>query len=489
MISSLGAIYILKTRAGMESHLESAAVYIEQGRYNMAQTEATQARALAVRLRDGSTVEELDAYIVLIEAVLQGNDYLDSGKYQAAHTEFLMASDYSSLLHGLGSDYIEYMIATTERFINFFSLMERADNLAGLSEFEAALALYAEAGSTASALSYTEGMEKAAAGIADVRERILQARLAEADGLFSQGDRSFQSGSYEESLVYYLAALVMYMELDDWHGAAITRSRIDTVEQTLADIARQQEEAEKEEEAGQPDEPGQGGGPGGTGDPGGAVGPGDTGGGSQNTGSGSEEGDALANYDHNRDIRFDMSSLIDDQNRSPANQIRMGSTDGRNEGWYNGCGWVAAYNALILTGDPQHPADIVHYFETNKGTVLDGVFGTYPQAIEKYFADLGYDVSHILFPQLSIDIDSAIRTAGVGILAYAHKKAAHYVAVEYREADNCFIVYNDSFARTRSAALGLENTTEAGAAIDSVLTFIHDTPDILFSFSLIMIFS
>ena len=165
----------------------------------------------------------------------------------------------------------------------------------------------------------------------------------------------------------------------------------------------------------------------------------------------------------------------------------MGSRDGTNEGWYNGCGWIAAYNAMILLDNPKHPADIVKYFEERGGTVLDGVFGTYPNAIEGYIRNLGYSVNHALFPQLTMNIDNTIKNARVGILAYVHTSAAHYIAVEYRSDIDRFVVYNDNLARLRSADLGFQNETTAGAAIDSIAAFINNTPEILFSFSLITV--
>jgi len=193
------------------------------------------------------------------------------------------------------------------------------------------------------------------------------------------------------------------------------------------------------------------------------------------------------NYEHNLSVIFDLRILIDDQNRRPANRIKMGSSEGHNEGWYNGCGWVATYNALVLLGTPEHPADIVRFFETSGGTVLDGVYGTYPFTIEAYLKDLGHSVDHTLFPQLTIDIDDAIKASRVSILAYVHKNAAHYVAIEYRQDIDKFVIYNDSFAQTRSENLGFQNETRIGAAIDSVAALINYTPDILFSFSLIAV--
>jgi len=193
------------------------------------------------------------------------------------------------------------------------------------------------------------------------------------------------------------------------------------------------------------------------------------------------------NYEHNLSVIFDLRILIDNQNRRPANRIRMGSSEGHNEGWYNGCGWVATYNALVLLGTPEHPADIVRYFETSGGTVLDGVYGTYPFTIEAYLKGLGHNVNHTLFPQLTIDIDDAIKASRVSILAYAHTNGAHYATVEYLQDIEKFVIYNDSYALTRSTNLGFQNDTRIGAAIDSVAALINYTPDILFSFSLITV--
>ena len=278
----------------------------------------------------------------------------------------------------------------------------------------------------------------------------------EAANFFSQGERQYSGGRYHSSIVLFQRALDLYQRLNDHERTDAAKNWIDLAEQRIAELASQETPAQDDSQDDTQD----------------------------NT---NEQDEVKTNYEQNLSITFDMKTLIDDQNRRPANQIIMGSTDGHNEGWYNGCGWVATYNALILLGTPRHPADIVNHFETSGGTVLGGVFGTYPYAIEMYLKDLGYSVNHTLFPQLVIDIDEAIKASGAGILAYAHTSAAHYVAIEYRKDIDKFIVYNDRFARTMSESLGLQNETRKGAAINSVAALMNNTQDILFSFSLITV--
>jgi len=295
-----------------------------------------------------------------------------------------------------------------------------------------------------------------------IREKIANteayiAMQKEAENFFSQGEHLYADGRYHSSIVLFQRAIDLYQRLNDHERIGAAVNWIDLAEQRIEE--QRKAELESREPPSQDD----------TQD--------DT----------SEQDDTKTSYEQNLSIAFDMKTLIDDQNRRPANQIIMGSTDGHNEGWYNGCGWVATYNALILLGTPRHPADIVDYFETSGGTVMGGVFGTYPYAIEMYLKDLGYSVNHTLFPQLVMDIDEAIRASGAGILAYAHTSAAHYVAIEYRKDIDKFIVYNDRFARTMSENLGLQNETRTGAAINSVAALMNNTPDILFSFSLITV--
>ena len=463
--------HLNRLRTEMKDHFSNAVVHIEHGEYDLALTEAEDALALAQRLRDSDAADDINAYINLIQAVLVGNDFFVSGDYRIALQTYFLALELATEINArraeivdekpLRTDLIDEKISTTEMYIAFYVLIENAEVMTESSEdeeyfaklffYETAISLYEEAKMIALALSFNDGIDQVESAIEDVLKRISEAMRAEAESLYVAGDNLYTDGQYAQSLEFFYSALDLYLELDDEQHIIMTRARIDYAENMLAEV-----------EVIEPPAP----------DP--------------QDGSGLEV-EPTTNYTHNLGIDFDMRTLIDDQSRRPANQVRMGSTDGMNEGWYNGCGWVATYNALILLGNPQHPAEIVNYFETIGGTVFGGVFGTYPNSIVNYLSEMGYSVGHTLFPQITLNIDDAIKASRVSILAYAHTSAAHYVAVEYREDTGRFIVYNDGFARTRSANLGFRDDTTAGAVIDSVVAFISGTPDILFSFSLITV--
>jgi len=456
--------HINKLRTEMNDKVESAIEYTERGLYRTAHSEAEEALALAQRLRDDTAAEISETILLAAETVLNGNTLFDSGDYNAALEAYLFASDTAKTIGDLNTEHIDRKIAITEMYIAFFALIEQAEAIVGTADYETALLVYEEAKQVAAALAFAEGINIAGSGIEEVQNLIIQLKRTEAENFYSQGDAFFNNGLYDLALEHFNEALEIFTELDDYQNIFVTRMRILHTEEKIA-------EAEMHEPDDTDETPGET--------------PGETPDDTQDVTGGQD--DVLSNYEHNLRLDFDLRTLLDDQNRRPANQIRMGTTEGMNEGWYNGCGWVATYNALILLGNPRHPAEIVRHFEESGGTVMGGVFGTYPNTIEAYLRGLGYNVNHTLFPQLTLNLDDEIKNSRISILAYAHTSAAHYVTIEYVEDIDKFIVYNDSFARSRSAALGLSNTAAAGAVIDSVAALINNTREILFSFSLIVV--
>jgi len=488
---SLWALHRMQLRTEMGSQFTQAISIAARQDFRDSLPHADEAKALAQRLGDDDYEKNIDALIRLVNTIILADDLFDSGDYQAAQDTYIIALEYSADLNtyfpvneltlpiaDVGSDHIVFRIALTESFLQFYSLIKRADEFAKQANYEAAQLVYEEAARAASSFFFTEGRDMATERAEDMRVQIILLKRAEAEALLAQGDERFESEQYEESILYFQSAMEIFRELDDWQGIATSVSKISYAEVIIAHLEALQASEDEQQEETQDDTQED------------TLDDAQINNGNTQTETPSNTVPQVQhgpNYDHNRSISFDLSTPIDDQNQRPANQIRMGSSDGRNEGWYNGCGWVAAYNALILLGNPHHPADIVDAFETGGGTVFGGVFGTYPQAIERLFVDLGYDVNHTTFPQRTMNIDDAIRASRVSILAYMHTRAGHYITIEYRAEDGMFIVYNDNSAHARSTYLGFQNIAETGAVIDSVSALIQQTSNILFSFSLITI--
>jgi len=447
----LFALHLQRLRTAMETHMAKTVLHIEQGTFRSALIDAEEALSLAERLRDSEAIAEAEVYVRVAISASRGDEHFNNGDYQDARNAFMHAADSARDSDNLNVESIYERIALTETYIAFYVLIEQAESIATTSDFEAALSVYNEARLVATALSYSNGVSLADSGIQEMQERIIEVKRTEAAILFAHGEQLYNDRQYEEALEHYYGALAIFVEINDQQNIIITNARINSSESQLGVTGSQERP------------------------------------GSDSQGSTSIESDPMTNYEFNQGIDFDLTSPIDNQNQSPANQIRMGSTAGMNEGWYNGCGWIAAYNALVLLEAPVHPAEIVRYFEMSGGTVLGGVFGTYPSTIEEYIRSRGFRVSSTLFPQLSMSLDEAIKGSRVGILAYLHSSAAHYVTIVYNEDIGRFVVYNDSLAQARSSRLGFRDDTSAGAAVDSIEAFISSTPEILLSFSLILV--
>ena len=470
--------HLRNLRLDMETRLINTIEEMNKGDFKTAREEAKEARQIAERLKNEEAIVEIDTYINLTSSVIKGDELFGNENYQAALASYFLASDYiadisnieqdsnESITEGISEEnrtyttLIDEKIARTKEYIAFYMMIEQAKEFASVAQYEAAFDMYEDAGVIATSLLYSNGIEIARVGSEEMKERIIEAKLFDAMNLYSQGELLYIGGQYEQALELFQSALDIYIELDDQQGIDLANTRIAHTEMKLAEEgAPTPPPSEPQDDQGERDD----------------------------SGDLDDQTQLSANYDHNISIHFDKRTLIDNQHVRPANQIRMGSREGMNEGWYNGCGWVAAYNALIILGTPEHPADIVRYFEASGGTVLGGVFGTYPNAIVSYLSSLGYGITHTTFPQLTINIDEAIKSSRVSILAYLHTSAAHYITIEYNEDLDKFIVYNDRLARAMSTRQGNQNNEITGAIINSVTELINNTPEILFTFSLISV--
>ncbi|MCL2222139.1 MAG: hypothetical protein FWC20_07925 [Oscillospiraceae bacterium] len=468
--------HLQRLRSEMETHLLQSITYVESGQNDLAHLEAVEARGLAIRLGDNDYEHITLQQIALIRSLNLGQELFDEHRFSDAHDAYTSALGFSHAIIGINTHFIVELLEITDGHIYFEEMIHYAWSLAEQDDFENALKVYENALTLASSLSFGAGIKLAEDSIEDTRQRIIEAKRVIAGEYESQGDYLYEIGLFEQAIVIFQNALEIYTEIDDQDAVIEINTKIEAAEQShaayLAEIQRLEEErlealrleaerleALRLEESRREDE------------------------------RQDEQHHIIVdvNYQHNRSIYFDLETPIDNQNTSPANLIKMGSRPGQNEGWYNGCGWVAAYNALIILGEPVHPAVIVNHFKANEGTVLDGVLGTFPNAIERFLIDSGYDVTHTLFPGRTLNLDEAIRASRVSVLAYAHTRTAHFITIVYNPYENFFVVYNCSFARRRSRALGLENATETGAAVDSITALLRETSEILFSFSLIAV--
>ena len=128
----------------------------------------------------------------------------------------------------------------------------------------------------------------------------------------------------------------------------------------------------------------------------------------------------------------DGGTYIYGQNNPPYSDLQFGFFKSE----YNGCGWIATYNALIMLGCQTKPADIISEYEVT-GAVLYGVFGVQPYAITHYFRFRGYKVKTTYKTSKFNDV---AKQHTANIIFYFFPWGAHYFATRYD--GNKFLAYN-----------------------------------------------
>ena len=147
--------------------------------------------------------------------------------------------------------------------------------------------------------------------------------------------------------------------------------------------------------------------------------------------------DGLNNKESNTTAQQSFSGgYINDQ--SKVDQFRMGRAGAA----WNGCGWIAAYNAMIMLSNPQQPAEVISYFDNAWGNIALGAFGTNPQAMANYFKSQGFSQQYNIVPGfMPPDTERVAQNASACILLYAHSQGAHYAALKWN--GKSYDVYND----------------------------------------------
>ncbi|MCL2865488.1 MAG: hypothetical protein FWE25_08120 [Lachnospiraceae bacterium] len=262
-------------RDDIEDYMARVVEHMEHNNYVRALAEIEEAEELARRLRDGDILEEVGNFLRLIEAVLLGDEHLENGRFQDAQDAFLRAQGYSLRIDGIGFDDIIARLESAEAFINFFALMDLADNLVILRNYEVALSLYNEARSHASNLFFSEGRQKALDAIAHVHALMARAAEAEekataeaeaeaqesaqeraADTLvatetMAQGDRYFAEGDYVAARTFFQMARDMFYAQGDTATVNLLDARIALSNSRLQDRESQENLAQKYADIGQ----------------------------------------------------------------------------------------------------------------------------------------------------------------------------------------------------------------------------------------------
>lgn len=131
-----------------------------------------------------------------------------------------------------------------------------------------------------------------------------------------------------------------------------------------------------------------------------------------------------------------MAQLIDNQNKIPKDQYRYGLRSSA----ATGCGWIAAYNALLLMGYTTDIEGLIRYFAWQL-PLIHGNAGTSFWGPAVCFRKWGFSVKMVGSRKR---FDEEAREADACVLFYRWRKGlrlgAHFVALHHRPEG--FVGYN-----------------------------------------------
>ncbi len=113
----------------------------------------------------------------------------------------------------------------------------------------------------------------------------------------------------------------------------------------------------------------------------------------------------------------------------------------------NGCGWIAAYNALKALGEKSDPYDIMR--EVGEGALLAGTVGTDPLYLLQFFRNRGYD-AEVYVTKEGVEREVLRSDASILVYGYAYNGGigAHFIAgypMQNGSADMRF--FNDGYKK------------------------------------------
>ncbi len=150
------------------------------------------------------------------------------------------------------------------------------------------------------------------------------------------------------------------------------------------------------------------------------------------------------NYNHNINQSVsNVSGFIEEQYLCSAFRFGKSTIDN------NGCGCIAAYNAMVILGEQMSFPDTIKWFDNYFGYLFWGYCGTNPFDIGLFFKAKGYRITVVDLHCFFTDRDVIAKNAKANIVLYRGKGLVyHYVAYSYDAKKKLFIFHNPHYECT-----------------------------------------
>lgn len=155
--------------------------YLNVENYKRAQESCNAALLLARELRDKDNETDLSNNLILLDNIVQANEYFNAGNYYPAYDVYLNALNHSVATNKKVRDYIQRRLNIIETHMNLDEFMRLGESFFQQQNYDEAEAMYLKASEKANAVHDADARAKAFAAIEKVYAKRAELRKAETD--------------------------------------------------------------------------------------------------------------------------------------------------------------------------------------------------------------------------------------------------------------------------------------------------------------------
>ena len=234
-----------RQREEMNMMFLTAEEYMLDGNFVKAAEDLKTAEGLAKKLWDKNMQMKISDYMMLAEAINNGNDSLESKDYIEAEELYLAAQKRSRFADNVGSEYIGKRLDRVRGHINVQDHLHIGDTFLEIGDFDGAQDQYEKARTLASSLNDAEGraqavdaldaLAKAKEELVEEGNEIAKEEVIAAD-LVIAGDNALKDGDFLAAQTYYTAAKEKYDALENDAMSESVDKKMETTDEKLGEI-------------------------------------------------------------------------------------------------------------------------------------------------------------------------------------------------------------------------------------------------------------
>ena len=201
----------------MQNYRVQSQKYMDAGNFKPALENAQNAEKLARDLKMNDESESISEDVILLQTLIQADEFFSSLNYNSAYEHYLQALKYSGATDVVIRDYIQRQISFIETDLSAQQFMRLGDMLFQNGEYDEAEAMYNKAGEQAAIIHDMNGREKATAAIEkiydkraelrkDAEQKLEQKKQVALSDALKKGDDLLAAGDIEGAQNAYLDA-------------------------------------------------------------------------------------------------------------------------------------------------------------------------------------------------------------------------------------------------------------------------------------------